>query len=256
MNNFNFKNAFPDTPQRFKNRVSMTLNNLPDKEENGEMENKIKTSKISFRKKIVVTIATVMVLGTTALAAGKVFSIISVTSSKPTYTEIPTQEVMKTDFGFAPKSVDEFENGYKFKSGHTVKLEGLDEKGNSLDKSKAIDFVYENGKQNFTLTMEKKVIGENLEDMKVVDTYNGLELSYLSYANKCVSPDYKMTEQDKKDEASGKYVFSVGSDKVEVDTVQFLIWEQDSIHYSFTAINSKLTKDDLVKMAHEVIDVK
>lgn len=256
MNNFNFKNAFPDTPQRFKNRVSMTLNNLPDKEDNGEMENKIKTSKVSFRKKIVVTIATVMVLGTTALAAGKVFSVISVTSNKPTYTKMPTHEVMNNDFGFAPKSVAEFENGYKFKSGHTVKLEGLDEKGNSLNKSKAIDFVYENGEENITLTMEGKMIGENSEDMKVVDTYNGLELSYLSYENKCVPPDYKMTEQDKKEEASGKYVFSVGSDKVEVNVFKFLSWEQDGIYYSFLATNSKLTKDDLVKMAHEVIDAK
>lgn len=256
MNNFNFKNAFPDTPQRFKNRVSMTLNNLPDKEENGEMENKIKTSKVSFRKKIVVTIATVMVLGTTTLAAGKVFSILSSSSNIPTYTKMPTQEVMNNEFGFAPKTIEKFENGYEFKSGHIVNNEGLDEKGNTLSKSKNLDFVYKNGKEDITLSMEGKMIGENSEDMKVVDTYNGLELSYLSYANKCVPPDYKMTEQDKKDEASGKYVFSIGSAKVEVDTVQFLSWEQDGIYYSFLATNSKLTKDDLVKMAHEVIDAK
>ncbi|MCR8747063.1 hypothetical protein [Romboutsia lituseburensis] len=256
MNNFNFKNAFPDTPQRFKNRVSMTLNNLPDKEENGEMENKIKTSKVSFRKKIVVTIATVMVLGTTALAGGKVFSILGSSSNIPTYTKIPTQEVMNNEFGFVPKSVEKFENGYEFKSGHIVNNEGLDEKGNTLSKSKDLDFVYKNGKEDITLSMEGKMIGENSEDMKVVDKYNGLELSYLSSTYKFVPSDYKMTEQDKKDEASGKYVFSVGSDKVEVNVFKFLSWEQDGIYYSFTAMDSKLDKDDLVKMAHEVIDAK
>ncbi|MDV9900884.1 DUF4367 domain-containing protein [Clostridioides difficile] len=69
-----------------------------------------------------------------------------------------------------------------------------------------------------------------------------------------------MTEQDKVDEKSGKYTFSVGpnneSGKVEVNEFKFLTWKQDGVYYSFTVQDSNLSMNELVKMVHEVIDAK
>ncbi len=65
-----------------------------------------------------------------------------------------------------------------------------------------------------------------------------------------------MTEQDKKDKLSGKYVFSYGSSKEEIDQVKYLDWMQDGIYYSFLGINSDRSQDELVKMAEQVIATK
>ncbi|BAH05401.1 hypothetical protein [Clostridium kluyveri] len=252
MNNYNWNNAFPDTPESFKNKVSATLNSLPDQKENDEMENR----KISIKKKIIIALVAAMVVGTTAFATGKIFSITSHGSNIPTYTTMPTVEQVKDDFKFAPKLVKEFDNGYTFTSGYTVNNEGNDEKGNSVAKTKSLDFTYTKGKDKLNLSMENGMLGERSKKETVIATSNGIDLYYHSYANKLVPADYKLTGQDKQDESSGKYVFSYGSDKVEISQIQCLNWMQNGINYSFLTIDSNISKDELVKMAQQIISTK
>lgn len=256
MDNYNWNNTFPDTPKNFKDKVSATLNCLPDQKENGEMENRKIYKKGSFKKRIIIALAATMILGTTVFAAGKIFSITSHGSNIPTYTTIPTVEQVKKDFGFNPKLVKQFDNGYVFENGCTVNNQGLDEKGNSVGKTKKLDFTYKKEKDKLNLYIENGRLGENSKKATVVNTYNDIDLYYHSYANKLVPGDYKMTEQDKQDELSGKYVFSYGSDKEEISQVQYLNWMQDGINYSFLATDSDISQDELVKMAKQVIDTK
>lgn len=256
MNNYNFKNVFPDTPLSFKNKVSDTLNNLPDKKEYCEMENKTICKKILLKKRVIVTLAATLVLGTTAFAAGKVFSLVGSSSNIPTYTSLPTIQQVKDDFGFNPKLVEKFNNGYIFDNAKTLKNEALDEKGNSLGKSKSLGFIYKKGNDEVNLDMENKMLGEKSKKEVLVDNYRDIDLYYETCTTKFLPEDYKMTEQDKKDEASGKYEFSVGTREVEISRFTFLNWEQDGIYYSFMTTDSDLSKDELVKMSHEVIDSK
>lgn len=254
--NKNWNNTFPDTPESFKNKVSNTLNNLPDKKEICEMEKKTIYKNGSLKKRIIIAIAATFVLGTTAFAAGKVFSIVGSSSNIPTYTTIPLAKQVNDDFGFNPKLVDKFKNGYIFNNGYTVNMEGLDEKGNSVGKTKSLRFAYIKGDDEVSLYIDGKMFGERSKQEVLVDTYKNIDLYFISYANKFLPVDYKMTEQDKKDEASGKYVFSVGSKDIEVSQVQGLSWEQDGIYYSFLAIDSNLSQDELVEMAHQIISAK
>ena len=90
----------------------------------------------------------------------------------------------------------------------------------------------------------------------VVNTCNGIDLYYTSSVNKCVPADYKLTEQDKQDKLSGKYIFSYGSDKIEISQFKYLDWMQDGIHYSLSSMNSNISKAELVKMAPQVISTK
>ncbi|APM37678.1 hypothetical protein [Clostridium kluyveri] len=252
MNNYNWNNAFPDTPESFKNKVSATLNNLPDQKENGQMENR----KISIKKKIIIAIVAAMVLGTTVFAAGKIFFINLQSSNIPTYTTMPTVEQVKYDFKFAPKLVKEFDNGYTFANGYTVNIEGNDKKGNSVAKTKSLDFTYTKGNDKLNLSMKNGRLGERSKKETVIATSNGIDLYYHSYANKFVPADYKLTEQDKQDKSSGKYVFSYGSDEVEISQIQYLNWMQNGIDYSFLTIDSNISKDELVKMAQQIISTK
>lgn len=138
-------------------------------------------------------------------------------------------------------------------TGHILRR---DEKGNSEVKTKSLDFTYTKGNDKLSLSMENVRLGERSEKETVVGTYNGVDIYYDSYANKLVPADYKLTEQDKKDEATGKYVFSYGSDKEEISQVQYLSWMQDGINYSLLGIDSKISKDELVKMAQQVINAR
>lgn len=253
MNNTNLRNAFPNTPNNFKNKVRATLDSLPNNEESVDMERKV-YNKISFKKKLVAAVAATFILGTTAFAAGKLFSIVGSTSSIPTYRNMPTIEEVNKDFGFKPALVEKFENGYEFKSGHTSNKEGFDESGNSLGKSKELTMFYKKGDAEISIGIQDlSLVGDDTTSV-LVENYKGSDLKYTSYANKFVPADYEMTEQDKKDEASGKYVFSVGSKEVEISDIKHIEFELDGLYYSILAMDSELTQDDLVKMSYEIID--
>ncbi|GAA0126400.1 hypothetical protein UT300019_23030 [Clostridium sp. CTA-19] len=256
MNNYNWKDAFPSTPKSFKSKINTTLNSLCDEEEIDEMKVKTLYKKPSFKRRTVVALAAAMIIGTTVFAGGKIFSITSHGSNIPTYTTMPTEEKIQNDLGFNPKLVNEFSNGYTFKNGYTKTDEGLDIKGNSVAKSKSLDFDYEKDNNKLSLSMQNVILGKALDDKTAVDNYNNINIYYNSYTNKFVPEDYKMTEQDKQDEKSGKYVFSYGSDKEEISEVQYLEWKQDGIYYSFLAMDCDISQDELVEMAHEIIDAK
>jgi hypothetical protein len=258
MNKYNWNNAFPDTPESFKNKVSAALNSLPDKKENDKMGNGKIYKKGSIKKKIIVGLVATMVIGTTVFAAGKVSSIISSSSSTPTYTTIPTAEQVKKDLKFNSKLVNKFGNGYTFVNGVIVNNKGTDDKGNFAGKTKSLDFTYAKGNDELSLYMENGRLGERSKGETAIANYNGIDLYYYSYTSKFVPADYKMTEQDKKDKLSGKYVFSYGSDsdKEKISQVQYLNWMQGGISYSFLGSDSNVSKDELVKMAQQVINTK
>lgn len=255
MNKNSLNNSFPKAPESFHNSLNKTLNSLPEREENYKMNNN-KTHKLSFGKGLVATLAITLILGTTALAVGEIYSIVGKSSIKPTYTSIPTTEQVKKDFNFTPNLVSEFSNGYKFEGAYTINKKALDKKDNVLGELKVLEFDYKNGNDEVSLKTANNILGKNSEKMKIVDTYKDINISYETLTLKGVPEGYKMTEQDKLDEKSGKYTFSEGTDKVEVNEFKFLNWEQDGVYYSFTVQDSNLSMNDLVKMAHEVIDEK
>ena len=90
----------------------------------------------------------------------------------------------------------------------------------------------------------------------IIATVNGTNLYYVHYINKLVSDDYELTEQDKKDQASGKVVFSYGdsASQIEVSQVQSVNWNKDGIQYDLLQIDGKLSAGELADMAREVIN--
>ena len=109
------------------------------------MENRKIYNKVSFKKRITVTLAAILVLGTTAFAAGKISSLVSGSSNIPTYTTIPTEKQVDDDFGFNPKLVEKFDNGYIFTNGYTVNTKALDEQGNSFRNEKTLILFMQKG---------------------------------------------------------------------------------------------------------------
>ena len=81
-------------------------------------------------------------------------------------------------------------------------------------------------------------------------------LNSYHYINKVVSDDYELTEQDKKDQSSGKVVFSYddSASQIEVSQVQSVNWNKDGIQYDLLQIDGKLSAGELADMAREVIN--
>ena len=79
---------------------------------------------------------------------------------------------------------------------------------------------------------------------------------YVHYINKVVSNKNELTEQDKKDQSSGKVVFSYddSASQIEVSQVQSVNWNKDGIEYDLLQIDGKLSGGELADMAREVIN--
>ena len=187
------------------------------------------TTMRSKKKILPLLIAATLTIGATAVAAtGKISMWTGSSASRADYTSLPTAEQVTKDIGYRPVLIDTFENG-------------------SFDYQKNGDVVsFEQQKFNSKLTPAGDIIA----------TINGTNLYYVHYINKVVSDDYELTEQDKKDQASGKVVFSYddSASQIEVSQVQSVNWNKDGIQYDLLQIDGKLSAGELADMAREVIN--
>lgn len=210
--------------------------------------------KMSKKKIAVIAVAATMVMGVAAYAASGVISMwCGSSSSIPDYKEFPTTKQVVKDIGYSPILIEGFSNGYTFEDGSIVSNSLKDETGKRVEKFKSVCFRYNNGIDEVLLSAEQ-YSSEMDTSGEVMDTVNGIELLYNQYTNKAVPVDYVLTDEDKKAEQEGSLVFSYGADDVSVSEVKGLSWETDGIHYRLTQIDGKLTQDDMVSMAKEMIN--
>lgn len=212
---------------------------------------------IKISRIIAVSAAAAMILGITAAAAvvilggreGHSYNI-------PTYTAVPASSVLENDTGMDVEIIPSFSNGFTFKAGYISDNTDSDLDGNIVEEYKGLSFDYTDGEGTVYLAIDPSAAGIQLKDPASAGTFDGIDLMYYSYQNKLVPPDYKMSDQDKLDEASGKYVFSYGNPEIEIRTVQGLAWEQDGLNFELLAIGTDLTKDSLTEMARELISLQ
>ena len=151
--------------------------------------------------------------------------------------------------------IDTFENGYCFKDGNIVKNSFKDDNANVIEKFKSVSFDYQ--KNGDVVSFEQQKFNSKLTPAgDIIATINGTNMYYVHYINKVVSDDYELTEQDKKDQASGKVVFSYDDSvsQIEVSQVQSVNWNKDGIQYDLLQIDGQLSAGELADMAREVIN--
>ena len=246
MKRYQWRKAFPEMPLSYTERVEATLASLPEEKE-------VLTMKLKKRFAVpVFALLAMMLIGTGLMATGTLRTLFMSSDSRPTYTEMPTVSELEKNPGFMPVLKDSFKNGYRFESAVVGDSGGQDEFGNDLFEQKFISADYVKGDDRFTLTVEP--YNDFIKDQgTVVDSVEGIDLFYSSYMNKFVPGDYELTEQDKKDEASGKYVFAYGADTVSVEKTDYLSWDMDGLSYSLMATDTPLSREDFIVMAKEII---
>ena len=214
------------------------------------------TTMRSKKKILPLLIAATLTIGATAVAAtGKISMWTGSSASRADYTSLPTAEQVTKDIGYRPVLIDTFENGYCFKDGNIIKNSFKDDNANVIEKFKSVSFDYQ--KNGDVVSFEQQKFNSKLiPSGDIIATVNGINLYYVHYINKVVSDDYELTEQDKKDQASGKLVFSYddSASQIEVSQVQSVNWNKDGIQYDLLQIDGKLSAGELADMAREVIN--
>lgn len=188
-----------------------------------------------------------------ALAAnGIVSNWFSSSSAIADYKTLPTAQQVKNDIGYTPILIDSFANGYTFKDGNIINNNLKDENGNSIEKFKSVSFDYEKDGDTVIFSQDKYNSQAELQG-SVAKTVGDTDIYYYSYTNKFVPADYTLTDADKRAEANGDLVFSYGAAEVEISEVQSATFVKDGTQYQLLQINGKLSGDELVKMAEELV---
>lgn len=216
---------------------------------------KVRRKRVSKTAALAAAIIVMLVL--TAFASGVMIKSGSVSSTNiPDYDSVPTQQKLQEDIGIAPCIIERFSNGYVFEEGVIGKNKDFDENGRIVAQYKSLYCEYKRDNSGVTLCIDGSVKGIQMEDAEIAEIYKNSDIKYHAYTNKLVPGDYQLTKQDKADEASGKYVFSYGSNEVEMIEVQILGWEYNGLNYTFCARDNTITKGELVQMAKEIIDLQ
>ncbi|MBQ7876393.1 MAG: hypothetical protein IJ316_03805 [Clostridia bacterium] len=245
---FNDTVDFKADISKIKSRV---LNEINTDSSRGERKVNIMTHK---KKITLVAVCVALVLGITAFAAtGMIKTWYSSSSLADAFYELPESENITKEIGYNIVLIEEFENGYVFERGNVIDNRLEDENSNTVEKFKSTSFEYKKDGDRVIYSQDKFESEVPFDGDKVAEE-NGVAMYYTSYRNKNVPGNYQMTKEDKVAEANGELVFSYGSSKVEIVTVQAISFEKDGIRHSLMQINGKLTKDELVEMAKEIIN--
>ena len=205
---------------------------------------------VHFRKVFAIAaVAAVFLMGSTAFASGMLSGWFS--HSEKEYASMPSEQEYIEDVGYAPVLIQEFENGYGYKTGYVVDNEYADSKTGEVEKFKSAMFEYEKD-GNLIYFWQEKSDSISLNGA-VADSFAGVDIYCSSYMNKIVPEDYRMTEADKEAEANGEVIFSWGSDSVQTMEVKTVSWAKNGISYMILQTDGDLAENDMIVMAKEAI---
>ena len=245
MKKIDWDKAFGECPEEFHNSVNSALSKISNREEKN-------MSRISLKKKVIITAAAVMAIGVTAVAAGKVASITGHSYLDDMVYSIEEIQAESDKENFDVKYPETL-GGYVFEKGLVGEGDAADEEGNKIRDYNFLNLDYANGGKYASLYVEPIAdITDMPEDKPCVDI-DGITVYTIEQVFKFVPPDYEKTEQDIKDEEAGKLVFSYGTEDVEVKTMRQVTWEEGNLVFDIIAGDDTVDMDTLVDMAEDMI---
>lgn len=223
-------------------------------QENGHKEVPISMFKHKKRMAAAVIAATVVVGGSAFAFGGTAISqIIATCSASADYTSLPSAQQCQRDAGFTPALLQSFYNGFAFKDGVIVHNQEQNEDGQTVNKYASLEFDYQKGDETVSL-MQDSGAAQEKETGRCAAQKDGVSYYETTKTEKYVSDSYQMTEQDRKEEASGQVEFNVGPSDNGVETVQYhgINWTAGGVHYNLYQMNGSLTTAQMLEMAQQI----
>lgn len=155
---------------------------------------------------------------------------------------------------FEPRYMQSFANGCSFVDAHVSGTQGLDGQGRRMSYVYMELYVnYRNPASGEELVLNVNNIpssfgGQALQTRQV----GNLELQYEEQPYKFVPLDYVLTEADWAALADGSLEISVGTDDVEENLLQSVVWVQDGVKYHLFGFDLSLSGEELLEMAAEI----
>lgn len=223
-------------------------------QENGRKEVPISMFKHKKKRMAAAVIAATVVVGGSAFAFGgtAISQIIARCSASADYTSLPSAQQCQRDAGFTPALLQSFDNGFAFKDGVIVHNQEQNEDGQTVNKYASLEFDYQKGDETVSLMQNSGASQE--ETGNYVAQKDGVSYYETTKTEKYVSDSYQMTEQDRKEEASGQVEFNVGQSDNGVETEQYhgINWTVGGVHYTLYQMNGSLTSAQMLEMAQQI----
>ena len=207
-------------------------------------------------KKVVLAAAIMAVLvGGTAIGAGKIVSL----SSHHYMDQIDVhsaEEAMKnTDLGGTIKAVSAFSDGTKFQQGYRMDVDAKDSDGVKVGSYPEIMMNYEN---NLYLSVAKLLggIDEGSSPIVLEEEYNGITIEVTQMDYLFLPPDAQPSEEDQKRHDEGTLEISYGTDKEERNVYLCASWEEEGLTYLLSTMHEGHDSGELMQKAKEIIDVE
>lgn len=223
-------------------------------QENGRKEAPISMFKHKKKRMAAAVIAATVVVGGSAFAFGgtAISRIFASSSASADYTSLPSAQQCQQDAGFTPALLQSFDNGFAFKDGVIVHNQEQNEDGQTVNKYASLEFDYQKGAETVSLMQNS---GSSQEETgSCAAQKDGVSYYETTKTEKYVSDSYQMTEQDRKEEASGQVEFNVGQSDNGVETVQYhgINWTVGGVHYTLYQMNGSLTSAQMLEMAQQI----
>lgn len=224
-------------------------------QENEHKEVSISMFKHKKKRMAATVIAATVVVGGSAFAFGgtAISQIIATCSASADYTSLPSAQQCQRDAGFTPALLQSFDNGFTFKDGVIVHNQEQNEDGQTVNKYASLEFDYQKGDETVSL-MQDSGAAQEKETGRCAAQKDGVSYYETTKTEKYVSDSYQMTEQDRKEEASGQVEFNVGPSDNGVETVQYhgINWTAGGVHYNLYQMNGSLTTAQMLEMAQQI----
>lgn len=223
--------------------------------ENGRKEVPISMFKHKKKRMAAAVIAATVVVGGSAFAFGgtAISRIFASSSASADYTSLPSAQQCQRDAGFTPALLQSFDNGFAFKDGVIVHNQEQNEDGQTVNKYASLEFDYQKGDETVSL-MQNSGASQEEETGSCAAQKDGVSYYETTKTEKYVSDSYQMTEQDRKEEASGQVEFNVGQSNNGVETEQYhgINWTVGGVHYTLYQMNGSLTSAQMLEMAQQI----
>ena len=159
---------------------------------------------------------------------------------------------------FEPRYLQSFANGYSFAEAHVFGAQGLDEQGRRMSHvylELSVAYCNPTSGENLTLNVNNIPNGFGGQALQTRQVGNVI-LQYQEQPYKFVPPDYVLTDADWAALADGSLVISIGTDTVENNLLQSVVWVQDGVKYHMFGFDLSLSGDELLDMAAEIAAIE
>jgi hypothetical protein len=235
-----------EVPPKLDGQIMADVMQIHEKETE---ENNMKH--FNMKKVIIAVMAAVMVLGTIAVASGKVAGIVSSSMSYPTYTNYSDLSKAEAEANVTTNAPEKFENGYKFDGIFIVDNQYLNDGDDEIDKFTSLKINYRLGDDKIYFDVQPRPINISYDNYEVVEE-GSVTYYYHELLNKWVPASYEPTEEEKKQMEEGTLNIGVGADEISYSTSKYVMWNIDGQGYSLFCMDNDISRDELIEMAFEI----